>query len=244
MSSQTVLITGAARRVGAQIARTLHGAGYRIALHYRNSKEQAHALADGLNAIRPDSVRLLPADLSRLDEIKALAESAAGLWGGLDALVNNASSFYPTPLGTVTETQWDDLLASNLKAGFFLSQAAAPYLRERSGAIVNIVDIHGERGLKDYPVYSIAKAGLAAMTRSFAKELAPTVRVNGVAPGAILWPEQHSDAGKQSEIIGRIPLGRTGSPEDVARAVLFLLRDSPYVTGQLLAVDGGRSLFG
>jgi len=244
MSSQTVLITGAARRVGAQIARTLHGAGYRIALHYRNSKEQAHALADGLNAIRPDSVRLLPADLSRLDEIKALAESAAGLWGGLDALVNNASSFYPTPLGTVTETQWDDLLASNLKAGFFLSQAAAPYLRERSGAIVNIVDIHGERGLKDYPVYSIAKAGLAAMTRSFAKELAPTVRVNGVAPGAILWPEQHSDAGKQSEIIGRIPLGRTGSPEVVARAVLFLLRDSPYVTGQLLAVDGGRSLFG
>jgi pteridine reductase len=243
MSSKTALITGAARRIGARIARSLHEAGYNVALHFLRSKAEAQALADELNRARGDSARLIQADLLRSEQLAPLVEQAIGFWGGLDVLVNNASRFYPTPVGEVAENQWDELLGSNLKAPFFLSQAAAPCLRERDGVIVNIVDIHAERGLKNYPVYSIAKAGLAAMTRALAKELGPQIRVNGVAPGAILWPEHDMDEAKHAEILSRIPLRRKGEPDDVARAVLFFVRDAPYVTGQILAVDGGRSLF-
>jgi len=243
MNSKTALITGAGRRIGAQIARSLHAAGYNVALHHLRSGAEAQDLADELNRVRGDSARLIQADLLRSEQLAPLVEQAAGFWGGLDVLVNNASRFYPTPLGGITESQWDDLLGSNLKAPFFLCQAAAPHLRTRGGIIVNIVDIHAERGLENYPVYSIAKAGLAAMTRFLAKELGPEIRVNGVAPGAILWPEQPMDEARQAEILSRVPLRRIGDPEDIARAVLFFVQDAPYVTGQILAVDGGRSLF-
>lgn len=243
MNSNTALITGAARRIGAEIARSLHGAGYNIALHHLRSQGEAQALADELNRARADSARLVQADLRRSEQLAPLVERSAGFWGGLDVLVNNASRFYPTPLGEVTETQWDELLEGNLKAPFFLCQAAAPHLRTRGGCIVNIVDIHAERGLEGYPVYSITKAGLAAMTRFLARELGPDIRVNGVAPGAILWPEQPMDEARQAEILSRVPLRRIGDPGDIARAVLFFVRDAPYVTGQILAVDGGRSLF-
>lgn len=185
----------------------------------------------------------LRADLLHASNIRALVRDAADIWGGLDVLVNNASTFYATPVEDVTETQWDELIGSNLKAPFFLSQAAAPLLRRRSGCIVNIIDIHAKRPLKGYPVYSIAKTGLAAMTRALAKELGPEIRVNGVAPGAILWPESNLSEDEKKAIVSRTVLQCTGCPDDIARTVLFLIRDADYITGQLLAVDGGRSLF-
>lgn len=240
---KVALITGAARRIGAEIARHLHGAGYRIALHYQRSVAEAEVLAGELNDRRPDSVRLLRADLAEIGKLKELVGRAAGFWGRLDGLVNNASAFYPTPLESVTEAQWDDLLASNLKAPFFLAQAAAEHLRRRQGCIVNIVDVYAERPMRGYPVYSIAKAGLAALTRALAVDLAPDVRVNGVAPGAILWPEHQADEAAKAELLGKVPLGRPGAPSDVARTVLFLMEDAPYTTGQILSVDGGRSVF-
>lgn len=240
---KVVLITGAARRIGAVIARTLHAQGMNVLLHYRSSSADARVLQEELNALRPDSVALLGADLCRLDELNALATDAAARWGRLDALVNNASAFYPTALGTVTEAQWDELTGSNLKAPFFLSQALAPALAERAGCIVNIADIHGEQPLKGYSVYSIAKAGLVMLTRSLARELGPAVRVNAVAPGAILWPEADIGSAAQQKIIARTALKRQGDPEDIARAVRFLIGDAPYVTGQVIAVDGGRSLY-
>jgi pteridine reductase len=243
MNSKTALITGAGRRIGVRVARFLHAAGYNVVLHHLRSQGEAQGLADELNRARADSARLVQADLLNSEQLTALVERAAGLWGGLDVLVNNASRFYPTPLGHVTEMQWEDLVGSNLKAPFFLCQAAAPLLRARRGSIVNMVDVHAERGLEDYPVYSIAKAGLAAATRFLAKEMAPEIRVNGVAPGAILWPERPMEDAQQAEILSRIPLQRIGDPDDIARAVLFFVRDAPYVTGQILAVDGGRSLF-
>lgn len=239
---KVALVTGAGRRIGAEIVRHLHEAGYRIALHYQRSTAEAEALAAELSDRRPDSVRLLRADLAETGRLVEWVERAAGFWGRLDGLVNNASAFYPTPLAAVTETQWDDLLASNLKAPFFLAQAAAEHLRQRQGSIVNIVDIYAERPMRGYPVYSIAKAGLAALTRALAVELAPEVRVNGIAPGAILWPE-HKDEAAQAELLARVPLGRPGAPSDIARAVRFLMEDAPYMTGQILAVDGGRSVF-
>lgn len=241
--AKVVLITGAGRRLGAQMARAFHDSGYCVVLHYRHSEREAVMLAAELNAVRPDSARFCQGDLLDTPMLASLVESAAGCWGRLDVLVNNASGFFPTPPGTVTEAQWDELLGSNLKAPFFLCQAAAAHLRRCRGAIVNLVDIHAERGLAGYTVYSIAKAGLAAMTRCLAKELAPEIRVNGIAPGAILWPEQGVDESRQVEILSRIPLSRTGTPDDVARAALFLAGEAPYVTGQILAVDGGRSLF-
>ena len=237
-----VLVTGAAHRVGAAIVRHLHAAGYRVLIHYRRSAEPARALAAELEGRRPGSARALEADLLETSALPELVERARAAWGRLDALVNNASTFYPTPLGTIEERHWKDLLGTNLKAPLFLAQAAAPELRRRRGAIVNIVDIHAERPLKGHPVYSIAKAGLAMLTRSLARELGPEVRVNGVSPGAILWPERGLDEARRREIVERTALKRRGEPADVARAVLFLLRDAPYVTGQILAVDGGRSL--
>ena len=242
-SDKIALVTGASRRIGAAIVRGLHAAGYRVLLHYHRSEDEARQLAKELNAERPGSILALRADLDDTAALGELVRRAIDAWGHLDALVNNASTFYPTPLGTVTESQWDDLLGSNLKAPFFLCQAAAPYLARRQGAIVNLVDIYAERPLKGYLAYSIAKAGLAALTRSLAVELAPDVRVNGVAPGAILWPEQADGGQTQADILARIPLARSGSPADIAGAVRFLLEDTPYITGQIIAVDGGRSVF-
>lgn len=239
---QVVLITGAAQRIGAQIARTLHGAGMDLVLHYRESAEAARRLQLELEGLRPDSVLLLQADLHDIPRFPELLERVEHWRGRLDLLVNNASSFYPTPLEQSSEAQWEDLLGSNLKAPYFLTCQAAPLLRASGGNVVNLVDIHARRPLKDYPIYSIAKAGNAMLVRALARELGPEVRVNGVAPGAILWPEAEPSEQDKREILERTALKRGGSPEDIARAVLFLTRDAPYVTGQILAVDGGRTL--
>ncbi|HLF95888.1 MAG TPA: pteridine reductase [Methylococcaceae bacterium] len=243
MASKVALITGAARRIGASIARRLHEAGYNVIVHYGHSADTAEALCNELNAARPASALCLQANLHQVDRLPDFAWRAASLWDGLDVLVNNASVFQATPFHDAGEAQWDELLGVNLKAPFFLCQAAAPFLHDRRGAIVNIADLYAERPLPGYAIYSIAKAGLVAMTRALAKELAPEVRVNAVAPGAILWPEQETDSARQAEILARVPLRRMGNPEDIARAVLFLARDADYVTGQTLSVDGGRGLF-
>ncbi|MGB0722986.1 MAG: pteridine reductase [Gammaproteobacteria bacterium] len=241
LQDRVVLVTGAAKRVGAAIAERLHGAGARVVIHYRGSGEAARERVGRLNDIRPHSATCVQADLLDTASLPGLVEAARDTWGRLDGLVNNASSFYPTEVGTATQEQWDDLVGSNMKAPFFLAQAAAPELRRRGGAIVSIVDVHGERPMKNHPIYCMAKAGLAMMTRSLARELGPEVRVNGVAPGAILWPSAGlSDEAKQT-ILDRTALKRPGDPDDIAGAVLFLMV-APYVTGQILAVDGGRSL--
>ncbi|PPD48430.1 MAG: pteridine reductase [Methylobacter sp.] len=240
---KNVLITGASKRIGASCARLLHEKGCNVILHYNASKQAALQLCSELNQERPDSAIAIQADLLNRGQLQNLAHQAAGAWGGLDVLINNASSFYPTALADVTEAQWDELLGSNLKAPFFLTQALANVLLERQGCVVNIVDIHAERGLKGYPVYSIAKAGLVAMTKVLAKELGPYVRVNGVAPGAIIWPEFDMSEEDKNEILQRVALRRHGHPVDIAKAVLFLVRDAEYVTGQILSVDGGRTLF-
>jgi pteridine reductase len=235
------LITGAARRLGATIARTLHAAGYDLALHYRDSATEMEALAAELEARRGGSVLTLQADLAEFDRIPELVARTVGRYGRLDALVNNASTFTPTPLGTATPAQWDALFASNARAPFFLAQATAPHLKATRGAIVNLADIYAERPLRDHTVYCMAKAALVMATRSLALELAPDVRVNAIAPGAILWPDQ-GDTAKQQAILTRTPLGRTGTPEEIAEAVRWLLRDATYTTGQIIRLDGGRML--
>lgn len=242
LSGKVALITGAAHRIGATTARTLHRAGMNIVIHYRNSDTAAKTLQQELEATRPHSIALLQGDLHQTAQFPTLVEQAAAHWGQLDVLINNASTFYPTPLGEITETVWDDLIGSNLKAPLFLAQAAAPYLQRQQGNIINIVDIHADRPLKAHPVYSIAKAGLAMLTKSLARELGPEVRVNGVAPGAILWPENEMDDATKAEILSRTALKRTGEPADIARTALFLIRDAHYITGQILSVDGGRTL--
>ncbi len=241
LTGKVALLTGAAQRVGAVIAETLHAQGMRLVVHYRQSKQAAHALQEKLNAVRPDSVALVQADLLDTAKITRMVQEAVKTWGRLDVVVNNASSFYPTPVGAVTEAQWDDLLGSNLKAPFFVAQAAARALAEQHGCIINLVDIHGERPLKSYPVYSAAKAGLIMLTKALARELGPQVRVNAVAPGAILWPEDMDDVTKQ-RIVSRVILKRQGQPSDIATTVLFLIRDAQYITGQVITVDGGRSI--
>ena len=244
MKTKVVLVTGAAKRIGARITRTFHQAGYNIILHYNQSADDAHELQEKLNSERSDSVSLLQLDLVNYSKWKDLQDRCMDTWGRLDVLVNNASTFYPSVIGSATDSEWNDLIGSNLKAPFFLSQALAPCLKEFAGNIVNICDIHGDRPLKNYSIYSIAKAGLAMMTRSLAKELAPEVRVNGIAPGAILWPEEQAEVseGLKATIIRQIPLKRQGAPEDVANTALFLAQDAPYINGQILSVDGGRSL--
>jgi pteridine reductase len=241
LAGKTALITGAARRIGAEIARTLHRSGASVVLHFRRSAGEAEALAASLNAARPGSAVTTRADLTDTARLPKLVADTLSAFGRLDILVNNASSFYPTPVGEIDQRQWDDLVGSNLKAPLFLSQAAAPELRRSQGLILNLVDSHGLRPLKRYPVYSVAKAGLIMLTRSLARELGPDVRVNAVAPGPVMWPD---DVGSelQREIIARTALKRAGSPRDVARAALFFAADAPYVTGQILAVDGGRSV--
>jgi pteridine reductase len=240
---KNVLITGAGKRIGAACARMLHDEGCNILIHYRSSKHDAALLNEQLNRKRPDSARLLQADLLNDEDLKSLAEDAVFAWGGVDVLVNNASAFYATPMAEVTEQQWHDLLGSNLKAPFFLAKYLSGSLKARSGCIVNITDIHAERGLKSYPVYSIAKAGLAALTKILAKELAPDIRVNAVAPGAILWPENDLTDAEKVKILERVALQHQGASDDIAKAVSFLIRDAGYVTGQIISVDGGRSLF-
>ena len=242
LDGKVALVTGAARRIGAAIATSLHTAGANIAIHYRGSEKDAHALAARLNASRAGSAVALQADLLIDGSPQALIDSVLSWSGRLDVLVNNASSFYPTPLGKINTTEWADLMGSNLQAPLFLSQAAAPHLTESGGTIVNIVDIHAKRPLRDHHVYGSAKAGLMMLTRSLAKELAPTVRVNGIAPGAIAWPEDGMTEAVQKSIVEQIPLGRTGDPVDVANAVVFLVRDATFVTGQVIPIDGGRSI--
>lgn len=240
---KNVLITGAAKRIGAACARLLHSEGCNIILHYRSSQAEALQLCNELNEQRAGSVKSMQADLLQIDELESLARQACMAWDGVDVLVNNASSFYMTAFNETTEQQWDELLGSNLKAPFFLAKALAESLKQKNGCIVNLADIHADRGLKGYPVYSIAKAGLVAMTRVLAKELGPKVRVNGVAPGAILWPDNELSEQDKQEILQRVILNRSGEPMDIAKAVLFLVKDANYMTGQILTIDGGRTLF-
>ena len=242
LRGKTVLVTGAARRVGATIARTLHAAGANLVLHYRSSADDAVALAAELNALRAASAALAECDLLETARLPALIERTVAEFGGLDILVNNASTFYPTPLGDITEVDWDDLIGTNLKAPLFLAQAAAAALHERGGLIINLADIHGMRPLRRYPVYSVAKAGVMMLTRVLARELGPHVRVNAIAPGPVMWPEDGLDPALQAKILQRTALKRPGSAVDVARACLFFAAEAPYVTGQILAVDGGRSI--
>ncbi len=242
LENHVALITGAARRIGAAIARTLHAHGANVAIHYRGSAEEAADLTDELNSQRADSATSYAADLTDMAGLNTLVEDVVAWRSRLDILVNNASSFYPTPVGEITEDQWDDLIGTNLKAPLFLSQAAVPSLREARGVIINIVDVHSQRPLRDHTVYGPSKAGLAMLTRSLAKDLAPEVRVNGVSPGAILWPENGMSGATKDAILEQVPLGRPGTPDDVANAVLFLAKDADYVTGQIIAIDGGRSI--
>jgi pteridine reductase len=242
LAGKSVLITGGARRVGAAIVRELHAAGANLVIHYRNSAADAEKLAAELNGARPKSVAIIQADLLDIDNLPELCGFAVGRFGALDVLINNASTFYPTPVGKITPRDWDDLLGTNLKVPTFLSQAAAPALRKSRGLILNIVDIHALRPLRDHTVYCTAKAGLHMLTRSLAKELGPEIRVNGIAPGPILWAEGQADSAKQAKIIERTILKRMGSPGDIARTALFFAAHAPYITGQILAVDGGRSV--
>ena len=242
LDGKVVLVTGAARRIGAAIVTRLQQNGARVAIHYRGSADAAEELAAALNASREESAATFQADLLDTAALPTLVEQVVAWGGQLDALVNNASTFYPTPLGKVSDEQWDDLVGSNFKAPLFLSQAALTHLRDSRGAIVNIVDIHAQRPLRNHPVYGPAKAALAMLTRSLAKDLAPDIRVNGVSPGAILWPEDGMSDAAQQTILRQVPLGRAGEPADIAGCVLYLLRDATYVTGQIVAVDGGRSI--
>ena len=242
LAGRWALVTGAAVRIGATIARTLHTAGANVGIHYFRSAAPAAELAANLNAARAGSAIALGADLRDLGALRGLVARLVEHSGRLDILVNNASVFYATPLGSVTEAQWHDVIDSNLKAPLFLSQSALPHLKQTRGTIVNIVDIHAQRPLREHVVYGPAKAGLAMLTRSLAKDLGPEIRVNGVAPGAILWPDEGVSEKLQQTIIRKTSLRRAGEPEDVASAVLFLVRDAPYVTGQIIAVDGGRSV--
>jgi pteridine reductase len=242
LSGQTALVTGAARRVGAQIARSLHAAGANIMIHCHRSLAEAQQLAAQLQQTRAGSAAVCVTDLSDTAALPGLIAATGDRFGALDLLINNASSFYPTPIGQITLAQWNDLIGTNLQAPLFLAQAAAPLLRRRHGSLINIVDIHGLRPLREHTVYSTAKAGLIMLTRSLARELAPEVRVNAIAPGTVLWPEQGLDEARRDRIRAQTPLQRSGTPEDIARAVLFFATQAPFVTGQVLAVDGGRSI--
>ena len=239
---RVALVTGSARRIGAEIIHKLHAEGMRVIVHYRGSEQAASTLAKELNANRADSAATVAFDLHDTDQYPTFAKQIIDIWGRLDVLVNNASTFYPTPLAEFSSEQWEDLVGINLKAPLFLSQSLASELMLRKGNIVNIVDIHAQRPLKGYCAYSIAKAGLGMLTKSLARELAPKVRVNGVAPGAILWPEVEAYESLHQEIIQRTALKREGHPRDIAATVWFLIDASDYITGQIISVDGGRTL--
>ncbi|MET1023278.1 MAG: pteridine reductase [Pseudoxanthomonas sp.] len=240
---RVALITGAAKRIGAAIARALHADGYALALHYRGSASQMQALAAELESARPGSTLVLQAELADVEQLPVLVQRTVDHFGRLDALINNASAYYATPVGTATPTQWDELFASNARAPFFLSQAAAPHLKDSGGAIVSIADVYAQRPLPEHTVYCMAKAALVMMTQSLARELGPHVRVNAIAPGNILWSENPVKAETEQVLQDRVPLQRQGSPEDIVSAVRWLLDGNGYVNGQIIAIDGGRSVF-
>jgi pteridine reductase len=244
MQSKVILVTGGTKRLGAAICRKLHTVGMKLMVHYRSSENEARTLQTELNQVRPGSVALVQADLLDITQLPNLVNETIKHFGKMDSLINNASSFSPTPMGEITEKLWNELIGSNFKAPLFLSQAAAPYLKKQHGCIVNIVDIHAEWPLKNYVIYCSAKGGLATLTRSLALELAPEIRVNGVSPGPILWPEngEWPDEFTRQRIIGKTLLKRIGEPDDIAKTVLFLISDAPYITGQIIVVDGGRSM--
>jgi pteridine reductase len=242
LAGRTALVTGGARRLGAALAQAFHGAGANVVIHYRGSQADAEALAATLEARRPGAVALVQGDLLDTAALPGIVERAAAAWGGLDILVNNASSFYPTPVGQITAAHWDELVGSNLKAPLFLSQAAVPWLKRRGGLIINMVDIHARRPLAAHPVYCAAKAGLEMLTYALARELGPEIRVNGIAPGAILWPESGVGEDEKAATVAGIPLGRIGGPEDIAACALYLAGAGSYINGQVIAVDGGRHL--
>lgn len=241
-SGPVALITGAAKRIGAAMATRLHSEGFRVIIHYGHSKDDAHTLAQKLNNIRPESATCLQGNLCDSEDVEALSEIAVNVWGQLDVLVNNASSFYPTPIGSISEEDWLSLVGSNVKGPLFLSQALAPALRKAKGCIVNMVDMHIDRPLPKHSVYLLAKSGLASLTQSLAIDLAPDIRVNGIGPGAILWPEREMEDDEKDKLLSSIPLGELGKPEDIAKTLSFLISAS-YVTGQIIFVDGGRSLY-
>ena len=242
LAGRCALVTGGARRLGEAIVRRLHAAGASVAVHHRTSVGEADKLIGELNVIRTGSAAAFACDLLEVATLPALIDDVVARFGRLDILVNNASSFMPTPIGTITAAQFDDLVGTNLRAPLFLSQAAAPELRRTRGLVLNLADIHSMRPLRAHPVYSAAKAGLIMLTQSLARELGPDVRVNAIAPGPVLWPEGGLDPALQDEIVAKTALKRTGSPDDIARAALFFAADAPFVTGQILAVDGGRSI--
>ncbi len=242
LSNHAVLVTGAARRIGAALVRGFHAEGASVAIHYHRSARDAEVLCEELTAARRDSAITIGADLTDAAAMPRIVERVTSTFGRLTVLINNASTFYPTPLGRITPAQWDDLMGTNLRAPLFLTQAAALALRESHGLVINLVDIHAQRPLPEHTVYSAAKAGLAMLTRSLARELSPEVRVNGIAPGPILWPDGGIDATTKHEIVSKTLLKRKGNPEDIVRAALYFAKDAPYVTGQILAVDGGRSV--
>lgn len=241
LEGKVALITGGAHRIGAAIARKLHGHGMKLVIHYHTSEKAAHALQDELHKIRPESVMLMRGDLNNGERLaRNLIFETVESFDRLDVLVNNASRFYPTPVGEATEAQWDDIVGTNLRAPYFIAQAAAPHLKKNGGCIVNIADIYGDRPLIGYLIYSVAKAGVIMLTKALARELGPEIRVNAIAPGVILWPENDLDEMSKQRIISRTPLKRSGDTDDVARTALFLIRDGGFITGQVLAVDGGR----
>ncbi|MAB58936.1 MAG: pteridine reductase [Verrucomicrobiales bacterium] len=243
LKDKVILITGSAQRIGAEIVETLHNDGACVAIHYLSSEDKAKALSHKLNKSRPDSAAVFNADLKNVKSIIDLINKVIKWQGRLDGLVNNASTFYPTPVGTITEDHWDEIFCSNLKGPLFLMQAASPYLRKNNGNIVNIIDIYAKKPLVDHTLYCSAKAGLAMLTRSLAKELAPEIRVNGVSPGAIIWPENNMKDATKKDILRQIPLNQIGEKSDIAGCVLYLMRDAKYVTGQIIAIDGGRSIY-
>ncbi len=240
--AKTILITGGAKRIGRQMAITLHQAGHNIIVHYRSSAGPASELVAQLNKKRDASAVALQGELLNTAAIPSLVAEAADAFGGIDVLINNASTFYPTPIELLQEDFWNDLVGSNLKAPAFMVKACVPYIRERNGSIINIVDIHARKPMANHPAYCSAKAGLEMLTMSLARDLAPYIRVNGVSPGAILWPEDDSGVAEQQEILEKIPMARLGQPEDVASLVSFLVDQGDYITGQIIAVDGGRSV--
>lgn len=241
-ATKIALITGGSKRIGAVTTRLLHQAGYKVIIHYRSSQQEANDLADELNSLRTDTATVIQGDLNDETIYQQLIDSAYQYWNQLDVLINNASSFYPTPIGSITLDDWNKLINSNMKAPLFLAQAATPYLKQTQGNIINMIDVHGQRPMKDHPVYCAAKAGLQMLTMSLAKDLGPEIRVNGVAPGAILWPENDMPDNTKQLILERTSLKRPGEPIDIAKTILFLANDANYITGQVIAVDGGRSL--
>jgi len=242
LEGKVALITGGARRIGAEVTRRLHAEGMNLVIHYHSSEKEAHSLQQELLDARPDSVVLVQGDILNVAKVRNLVQETVRAFKRIDVLLNNASTFYPTPIDEADEKQWDDLLGTNLKAPFFLAQAVAPHLRKTQGCIVNMADIHGDRPLKNHPIYSIAKAGTVMLTKTLARELGPEIRVNGIAPGAIMWPESDLDEMAKQRIVSRTPLKSSGNPEDISRTVLFLIKDAPFVTGHVIPVFGGRSV--